>query len=597
MDDMVVYIGRGMAEEAAQTLEEFIWNGTNTDEITQYFSTQNIDVEIWRLNGKYPIWGTYDGSYEPEFYIDVTRQFNRIKNFVVIDHNYLSTMNYYVYRVYVNTEFPVKDKSWLIYEDVSFLFQMRYKFIIIALVSGIVAILCIIFLVSSAWCGGWKRGPRAEKGWWPELNILAMAFGAWSVVYLNKRLEDWTQSASLLPVNLLKGGIIALAVVWMTVWLCGLIFKIKRDHWWNRTLIAMCLFRGVGRLKKMAHKCIVLLRTVPLARTALFVALGVSLLEFIFCLVFVQIYGIILWSLEKLIIVPLVVYVAACWEKFLYAGKALAEGQLDYTIDTAHMIGLMYEHGENLNSIGQGIAKAVEERTKSEHLKTELITNVSHDLKTPLTSIINYSRLISEMQTDNEQVTEYSQVLLRQSERLKKLLEDLVEASKATTGNLEVHLVPCEVGVLLSQAVGEYQSRLEERGLELRTGQLEEPLWILADGRHLWRVFDNLMNNICKYAQEGSRVYLHVEKHGKQVQIIFRNMSKYALDISAEELEERFVRGDKSRHMEGNGLGLPIAKSLVELQNGQMEIMIDGDLFKVILSFEQLDGKSSADRL
>ena len=234
-------------------------------------------------------------------------------------------------------------------------------------------------------------------------------------------------------------------------------------------------------------------------------------------------------------------------------------------------------------------------------MKTELITNVSHDIKTPLTSIINYADLICEEtmrnkeedqrpegQSDSEggvrneeansckdaRIQEYAEVLLRQSRRLKKLLEDLVEASKATTGNLEVDLKPCEVGVLLSQAVGEYQQRMEEKGLELIARQPEHSVIIIADGRHLWRVFDNLLNNICKYAQERSRVYLSVEEKQDRVQIIFRNMSKYPLDISGEELQERFVRGDRSRHMEGNGLGLSIAKSLIELQDGKMEIVI-----------------------
>ncbi len=182
-------------------------------------------------------------------------------------------------------------------------------------------------------------------------------------------------------------------------------------------------------------------------------------------------------------------------------------------------------------------------------------------------------------------IAEYVQVLLRQSRRMKKLLEDLVEASKATTGNLEVNLEPCEAGVLLSQAVGEYQQRMEEKNLELIVRQTQDSVKIMADGRHLWRVFDNLLNNICKYAQEGSRVYLSMEVKEGRVQIVFRNMSKYPLDIPPQELEERFVRGDKSRHMEGNGLGLSIAGSLIELQNGKMDIVTDGDLFKVILDF------------
>ena len=229
---------------------------------------------------------------------------------------------------------------------------------------------------------------------------------------------------------------------------------------------------------------------------------------------------------------------------------------------------------------------------KSEHLKTELITNVSHDLKTPLTSIINYADLIGSERLENEKVKEYAEVLLRQSRRLKKLLEDLVEASKATTGNLEVNLTPCDIGVMLSQAVGEYGQRFAEKQLELIVRQPEEAVRILADGRHLWRIFDNLFNNIYKYAQENSRVYLNVECTGENAVILFRNMSKYALELSPQELEERFVRGDKSRHMEGNGLGLSIAKSLTELQKGSMEIVTDGDLFKVILRFPLLQNES-----
>jgi len=298
-----------------------------------------------------------------------------------------------------------------------------------------------------------------------------------------------------------------------------------------------------------------------------------------------------LWAMEKVLLFPIVVYFALVCKKLQQGSEALAEGKLSYKLDTDKMLLGFKKHGENLNRIGEGIAVAVDERMKSEHLKTELITNVSHDLKTPLTSIINYADLIGtavqeEVTEDGrEELLEYSEVLLRQSKRLKKLLEDLVDASKATTGNLEVHLAPCEISVILSQAIGEYMQRFAEKELVMLVKQPEEEVYIRADGRHLWRVFDNLLNNICKYAQENSRVYLTVEPKEDEVEIVFRNMSKYQLEVSAEELQERFVRGDKSRHMEGNGLGLSIAGSLVELQNGKMDIVTDGDLFKVILRF------------
>ena len=179
-------------------------------------------------------------------------------------------------------------------------------------------------------------------------------------------------------------------------------------------------------------------------------------------------------------------------------------------------------------------------------------------------------------------------MLKRQSARLKKLIEDLMEASKASTGNIEVNMMPCEVGVLLTQTMGEYEQRLAELGLELIARQPEQPVRIMADGKLLWRVFDNLLNNICKYAMRGTRVYLTVEDQGDVAAIAFKNISRYPLDVSAEDLKERFVRGDKSRHTEGNGLGLSITQSLTQLQGGQLELTVDGDFFKVVLFFQKV---------
>ena len=178
-------------------------------------------------------------------------------------------------------------------------------------------------------------------------------------------------------------------------------------------------------------------------------------------------------------------------------------------------------------------------------------------------------------------------MLLRQSDRLKKLLEDLVEASRAASGSMEILLAPCEVGVLLSQAIGEYEPRLAAQRLELVLSQPEEPVRILADGRRMWRVFDNLLGNICKYAMPGTRVYLDVTRAGGEVTIAFKNTSRDRLNITADELMERFVRGDASRASEGSGLGLSIARSLVQLQGGSLELVIDGDLFKAALRFRE----------
>lgn len=263
----------------------------------------------------------------------------------------------------------------------------------------------------------------------------------------------------------------------------------------------------------------------------------------------------------------------------------LAEGNLSQQMDTGKMFWEFRKHGENLNKIHQGMSIALEGRMKSERFKTELITNVSHDIKTPLTSIINYVDLLQKQGLTQEERAEYLEVLDRQSQRLKKLIEDLIEASKASTGNLSVSLEPCNIDILLTQAVGEFQEKLSASSLELITSGTGSNIQIQADSRHLWRIFDNLINNICKYAQPGTRVYISQEISGSHVSIIFRNTSKDPLNISVEELMERFVRGDSSRNTEGNGLGLSIARSLTELMGGNFQIAVDGDLFKVTVKF------------
>ena len=281
-------------------------------------------------------------------------------------------------------------------------------------------------------------------------------------------------------------------------------------------------------------------------------------------------------------------------------GERLASGDLTTQIDTDGMIWEFKRHGENLNKARAGIQLAVQERMKSEHFRTELITNVSHDIKTPLTSIINYVDLMKKEDIQDETVLSYMEVLDRQSARLKKLIEDLMEVSKASTGNLSVNLERCDVAVLFTQLIGEYEDRAAEHELSFVCSSPKTPVPILADSRHLWRVFDNLLNNICKYALPGTRVYVELlvescsegtvsaaggQTEETQAVIVFKNISRSSLNISSEELMERFVRGDSSRNTEGSGLGLSIAQSLMELMHGKLSLDIDGDLFKVTLRF------------
>ncbi|MCM1289013.1 MAG: HAMP domain-containing histidine kinase [Clostridium sp.] len=287
--------------------------------------------------------------------------------------------------------------------------------------------------------------------------------------------------------------------------------------------------------------------------------------------------------LEKLIFGAILVIVCINLSRLKKAGNEIAKGNMDFEVDTKGMLGEFKAHGENLNSIRNGMANAVEESLKSERMKTELITNVSHDIKTPLTSIINYVDLLEKEQLDNEKAGEYIEVLDRQSARLKKLIQDLIDASKASTGNLDVNLEKTDVNVVINQALGEFQDKLAARSIRTIIKSDKEEYFVIADGRHLWRVMENLINNIVKYALEGSRVYIDVKEQDEYISVTFKNISKEELNISGDELMERFVRGDSSRNTEGSGLGLSIARSLMELQKGKMEIIVDGDLFKVVL--------------
>ena len=295
-----------------------------------------------------------------------------------------------------------------------------------------------------------------------------------------------------------------------------------------------------------------------------------------------------LFCLAPFTVFPLFVLLTLQINKLKKGAQELAEGHFDHVIDTKWMLPEIRKHAVNLNSIAAAQKIAVEEKLKSERMKTELITNVSHDIKTPLTSIINYADLISKEEGVSEKSKEYSEVLVRQSVRLKRLLEDLVEASKASTGNLEVDLQPCDAQVFVTQSAGEYEEKFNEYKLSLVTSVPDTSLRIMADGRRMQRVFDNLLNNACKYSLPGTRVFVDLTETDTDAVFVFKNTSKEPLNMSEEELLERFTRGDSSRNTEGSGLGLAIARDLTELQNGRLRLTTDGDLFKATLTFPKI---------
>ena len=504
-----------------------------------------------------------------------------------------------------NPSLPKEDEYALIYHQAEQLYDNRNVIPVICCTGTILALLCFIFLLCSAGHKNGREGitPSAIHEIHLDVYTVVVAVGAFTGLYL---AFGWIGMNPGMINLIVLVVLFAAEVIWCTLYFMELAIRLKMGKWWQNTILYR-VFRFFGRFCKRVFRGIVkLIRGIPMVwRTAL-LCLAVCVAEFFGLILFYNDRVVLLffWAIEKFILCGAITFVALMCKELQEGSEALADGDLNYKLDTSHMVLSFKEHGENLNSIGEGISAAVEQRMKGEHLKTELITNVSHDIKTPLTSIINYADLIgkevsgdvkdtgdgagTETAQEREQhISEYAEVLLRQSQKLKKLLDDLLEASKATTGNLEVHPEVCDVSVLLSQAVGEYEQRFSEKKLETIVKQPEETVKVMADGRHLWRVFDNLLNNIYKYAQAGSRVYLNVEHDGQNANIIFRNMSAYPLEMSPEELEERFTRGDRSRHMEGNGLGLSIAKSLTELQKGDMEIVTDGDLFKVVITLPE----------
>ncbi|MCD8098822.1 MAG: HAMP domain-containing histidine kinase [Lachnospiraceae bacterium] len=293
----------------------------------------------------------------------------------------------------------------------------------------------------------------------------------------------------------------------------------------------------------------------------------------------------VLLLLFNLAVLALLVWEGVQRRQLLVSVRAMAESAGETSIPEAHLFLDNREMAEAVNNLGDGLRDALKEQVKSECMKADLITNVSHDLKTPLTSIINYVDLMKREELDNPKAVEYLEVLDQKSQRLKQLTEDLVEASRASSGNIVLDLERIDLKELLMQTGGEFSGRFEARGLKLVEHYPDTPLCVEADGRRLWRIIENLYRNVEKYAMPNTRVYVDLGSDGERVWFSMKNISENSLNISAEELTERFTRGDESRSTEGSGLGLSIARDLTELQKGTFEIYLDGDLFKVTVSF------------
>lgn len=273
--------------------------------------------------------------------------------------------------------------------------------------------------------------------------------------------------------------------------------------------------------------------------------------------------------------------------KIILGTEKIAGGDLNYVLPEKGK-NIFSRFAYNINNMKDGFKVALRNEIKSERLKTELITNVSHDLKTPLTSIVSYINLLKNGELSKEETKDYVEILDRKAQKLKILIEDLFEASKMTSGSVELNIEKVDVVALLKQTLGEYDEKISKSNLQFKVNILSSNIYSMLDGKKTWRVFDNLINNILKYSQQNTRVYINVEEEPEKVKIIMKNISSYEMDFAPEEIFERFKRGDKARTTEGSGLGLAIAKSIVELQDGKLNIEIDGDLFKATVEFKKV---------
>ena len=453
--------------------------------------------------------------------------------------------------------------------------------VILTVLFAALALFFFCFLMASA--GHWARHEGIHLTWLDKIPadvwlivLLCTFFIGWEAFYYG-----WGRvffCAALVPLVLLFLCAFAAQCKAGTVLRSALIARIARFLW----RIVRSLFLGLWRIA----------RNLPLLWKTALVMAGVFFLEMLFVLTG---YGSVdgIFVIMKAVELLAALYIALNLRTLQKGGEKLARGDFSSPIDTKYLIGDFKRYGQELNDVQSGLEQAVQEQMKAEHLKTELITNVSHDIKTPLTSIVNYVDLLKKEDIPSPEAREYIAVLDRQSHRLKKLTEDLVEASKASSGVLNVDLQPTDVNVLFSQIEGEYQERLAACQLTLVTQPPAPGTVIRADSRLLSRVMDNLVSNICKYALPSTRVYVVSTLSREAVTISFKNVSRDELNISPDELMERFVRGDASRHTEGSGLGLSIARSLVQLQGGRFDLAIDADLFRADITFPLSESAAS----
>ena len=473
------------------------------------------------------------------------------------------------------------------------LYNMRYHFIAM-LVAGLLFFAATLVLL----CCAAGRRPNSDRVYPVALNRLPLDLYAAAIalaeIGLAVLVTNMLQACFDYGGNWAVASLIALGVFAMALLVVVFLFafaaqmKTKGGFWWRRTVIGWILVRVLRSIRTIFRGFRALFGMLPLVWQWLLAILGVLLTAMVSLIVLTDSYGLIRF-LSLLFFVGsvlsffgMIAYWGYCMGHLLRGITTMAAGNLHYQIPTKQLYGRFRDFGISLNSMADAARIAAQRQLKSERMKTELITNVSHDIKTPLTSIINYVDLLQKPH-DEAQGEQYLEVLSRQSLRLKKLIDDLMDLSKASTGNINVEVGYMDAVEAINQALGEFSDKLDRAALVPVFRCPDEPVMIQADGKLLWRVMSNLLSNAVKYAMPGTRVYIDLVTAEGSAVLHMKNISRDQLNINADELMERFVRGDTARNTEGSGLGLNIAKSLVELQKGQMHLMVDGDLFKVTI--------------
>ena len=498
----------------------------------------------------------------------------------------------FVFAVSVDTKFSVADSMADEAENYETYSKLMFPMLAGAVFGSVLWLIGMVWLTVTA-----GRRPEDEEihlngfdRWYTEIAAGAV-IGIWlaGTIISGTLIANSSLGYSYAVVTVIVTCLICgtYTMAWFLIGYLSLVRRIKAGTLWKNSLIRTVL-KWIGKCSgKLADFARAFSRNTAEKIKVLLVGGAFLFLQFLIIGCVFSGAGVFLLALMAVDVAVMIFAIrkADGQDRIMDGLKKISDGELQYKIKTDTLTGKQKVMAEYINNIGSGLDAAVENSLKKERMQTELITNVSHDLKTPLTSIINYVDLMKRENPTDPKIQEYLRILDEKSQRLKVLTEDVVEASKASTGNIKLEMNDIDFVEMVQQVIGEFEEKFKEKNLTMMVHFTDEPSIIYADGQRMWRVLENVFGNVVKYAMEGTRVYAEISNRNKKVTFSLKNISAQPLNISADELTERFIRGDVARNTEGSGLGLSIAKSLTELQGGEFKLYLDGDLFKVMITF------------